>query len=262
MSMWSETKDTLVAYKSEGSACKYADREMGGLAAPTAQTPYILSKNYCAVNRGMFGGGEICGACFRLTYKGDHEQGLGRPGSDVIQVVDSGSWATFDCHMTAFHKITDYNTGFFPVTYEQVPCETSAGGPVAGVLHSDYYISKLVFSNLRYPVKSATLSIGGEKYPLKLVGGWWHVWTGPAKGSVTFRIVEQNGQEVTISSCFGGWQNRKAGDGCSGHHSHHDSASEALPAPDFSALQEAAPSLEAIRSNNLTQNESSLIVLP
>jgi len=36
---------------------------------------------------------------------------IGRPGSAVVQIVDSGSWATFDCHMTVFNKITDYNTG-------------------------------------------------------------------------------------------------------------------------------------------------------
>ena len=33
MSMWASTADTLVAYKSEGSACKFADRLMGGLKA-------------------------------------------------------------------------------------------------------------------------------------------------------------------------------------------------------------------------------------
>lgn len=33
MSMWASTHDTLVAYKSEGSACKFADRKMGGLTA-------------------------------------------------------------------------------------------------------------------------------------------------------------------------------------------------------------------------------------
>ena len=78
MSMWASTHDTLVAYKSEGSACKFADRKMGGLTAviwlhpassselegvchteATAQTPYITAKNYCAVNRGLFGNGEV-----------------------------------------------------------------------------------------------------------------------------------------------------------------------------------------------------------
>jgi len=217
MSMWSSTADTLVAYKSEGSACKYADKEMGGLDAPTAQTPYIKSKKYCAVNRGMFGGGEICGACYRLTYQGDHEQGLGHPGSEVIQVVDSGSWATFDCHMTAFHEITSQDTGIFPVTYERVACD-APGGPVAAVLHTDYYFTKLVFNNLRYPVKTAELTVGDKKFPLKLVGGWWYVWTGAVSGKASFSITEDDGSQVMLDGCFGDWEQRKAADSCSGSH--------------------------------------------
>ena len=66
----------------------------------------------------------------------------GRPGSAVVQIVDSGSWATFDCHMTAFSKITDYNTGFFPVSYEEVPCDTASQGPVVGVLQYDPWLKK------------------------------------------------------------------------------------------------------------------------
>ncbi|CAE7197415.1 EXPA13 [Symbiodinium natans] len=218
MSMWSQTHDTLVAYKSEGSACKYADRLMGGLNSVTAQTPYITSKNYCAVNRGLFGNGEICGRCYRLTYKGGHEQGLGSPGSDVVQIVDSGSWATFDCHMTAFHKITNYDTGFFPITYEEVACDTSPEGPVAGVLQYDYYFTKMVFSNLRYPVKEAELTIGGKKHEMKLIGGWWSAWTGPITGKTSFQITEENGFVVNFPNCFHGeWTNRKTGDACYTH---------------------------------------------
>mmetsp|Transcript_135354 Transcript_135354/g.191509 ORF Transcript_135354/g.191509 Transcript_135354/m.191509 type:complete len:286 (+) Transcript_135354:66-923(+) len=221
MSMWASTADTLVAYKSEGSACKFADRLMGGLKAATAQTPYITGKNYCAVNRGLFGNGEVCGRCYRLTYKGNHEQGLGRPGSAVVQIVDSGSWATFDCHMTVFNKITDYNTGFFPVSYEEVPCDTSSQGPVVGVLQYDYYWTKFVFSNLRYPVKSASLRIGGKDHPMKLIGGYWGAWTGPINGDTSFKITEENGYTVRFNNCFGGWDKRKTGDACyaSGHRS-------------------------------------------
>ncbi|CAE7761265.1 EXPA13 [Symbiodinium microadriaticum] len=221
MSMWSETHDTLVAYKSEGSACKYADRLMGGLSSATAQTPYITSKNYCAVNRGLFGNGEVCGRCYRLTYRGGHEQGLGRPGSDVVQIVDSGSWATFDCHMTAFSKITHYDTGFFPITYEEVACDTFATGPVAGVLQYDYYFTKIVFSNLRYPVQSAELTIGGKKHEMKLIGGWWSAWTGPIQGKTSFKITEENGFVVNFPNCFNGeWTNRKTGDACYANRGH------------------------------------------
>ena len=122
---------------------------------------------------------------------------IGRPGSAVVQIVDSGSWATFDCHMTVFNKITDYNTGhhtflkyvalrcvlfflvglaplgggafilwvewvsvnqhnfcpddsfragFFPVSYEEVPCDTSSQGPVVGVLQYDPWSKRQEFS--------------------------------------------------------------------------------------------------------------------
>jgi len=212
--MWASTHDTLVGYKSEGSACKFADKKMGGLESVTAQTPYITAKNYCAVNRGLYGNGEVCGRCYKLTYKGDHEQGLGRPGSHVVQIVDSGSWATFDCHMTVFNKITDYDTGFFPVDYEEVPCETSPAGPIAGVLDDDFYWTKFVFSNLRYPVTAATLTINGKVHEMKLVGGYWGAWTGPVKGEADIEITEENGYQVSFHNCFGGWKNRRTGDAC------------------------------------------------
>lgn len=211
MSMWASTKDTLVGYKSEGSNCKFADKKMGGLNAATAQTPYIKSRKYCAVNAAMFGGGEICGACFRITYKGNHAQHLGRPGSTVIQVVDSGSWATFDCHMNAFSDVTDYHTGIFPVTYEQVSCDTTSAGATVAVLESDYYFTKLVFNNLHYPVKEASVAVAGRDYPLQLVSGWWYVWTGGVKGHSEFSVTETNGQKVRIPGCFGGWQHRHGG---------------------------------------------------
>merc|ERR1712194_367340 len=100
----------------------------------TADTPYILNKHYCAVNHEMFREGAVCGACYRIAYAGDQEQGLGRPGNLVVQVVDSGAWATFDCHMTAFREITGASTNIFPISYELVPCATSANGAVAAVL--------------------------------------------------------------------------------------------------------------------------------
>lgn len=245
MSMWGATKDTLVGYYSEGSACKFADKDMGGLSAPTAQTPYIKNRKYCAVNAGMFGGGEICGACFKITCTGNHEQHLGRPGSTVIQVVDSGSWATFDCHMEAFKEATNYDTDIFPVTYQQVPCVT-AGPPVVGVLDSDYYVTKLVFNNLHFPVQAAEVSISGTKYPLKLIGGWWHVWTGGVKGSSSFSVTQADGQHAAILGCFGGWENRRKGDGCSGNGAHlHAALAAAALDNETSSAAEAEEALAA-----------------
>ena len=53
-----------------------------------------------------------------------------------------------------------------------------------------------MFSNLRYPVKSADLIIIGRSLPLKLVGGYWEAWTGPISGQTSFRIKEANGYSV------------------------------------------------------------------
>merc|ERR1712232_772303 len=214
MSMWADTKDTIVGYKSDGGSCKYADKEMGGLAAPTAQTPYIVEKHYCAVNHDMFRGGAVCGACYRLTYSVDQEQGLGRPGSLVVRVVDSGAWATFDCHMSAFHEITGESTNIFPVAYDLVPCATSAEGAVAAVLSYDYYWTKFVFSNMRYPVERAELSIGEKTYTLKRVLGYWAAWTGPVDGQVSFMLVDDHGNKALLNNCFSGWKNRKTGSLC------------------------------------------------
>ncbi|CAJ1402438.1 unnamed protein product [Effrenium voratum] len=237
MSMWASTKDTLVGYKSMGSACMFADKKMGGLESVTAQTPYIKAKNYCAVNRGLYGNGEVCGRCYKLTYKGDHEQGLGRPGSHVVQVVDSGSWATFDCHMTVFNKITDYDTGIFPVDYEEVPCETSPEGPIAGVLDDDYYWTKFVFSNLRYPATAATITIGGKPHKMKLIGGYWGAWTGPIKGPTDIKVTEENGDKVSFHNCFGGWKNRKTGAACKTSQSQSLVGAKAFPRQSLSLMR-------------------------
>lgn len=215
MSMWSDTKDTIVGFKSDGGACKYADKEMGGLNAPTARNPHIRAREYCAVNTEMFRDGKTCGACFRLTYHGDHPQGLGHPGSHVVQVVDSGSWATFDCHMTAFQAVTGATTHIFPITYEEVPCETSAEGPIAAVLHYDFYFTRFVFGNLQRPLQNVQLSIGEKQFELNQIGGFWSAWTGPADGPVSFTLTEDHGSKVKLSGCFSGWKNRHTGDSCS-----------------------------------------------
>merc|ERR1719221_1420844 len=164
----------------------------------------------------MFRGGAVCGACYRITYAGDQGQGLGRPGSLVVQVVDSGAWATFDCHMSAFHAITGASTNIFPITYEMVACATSAEGAVAAVLSYDYYWTKFVFSDMRYPVESAELTIGEKAYTLKRVLGYWAAWTGPVAGPVSFILADDHGNTASLSDCFSGWKNCKTGSSCVG----------------------------------------------
>ena len=67
----------------------------------------------------------------------------------------------------------------------------------------DYYWTKFVFSNLRYPVKSANLRIGGKDHPMKLIGGYWGAWTGPIQGDTSFKITEENGYTATSTKLFG-----------------------------------------------------------
>lgn len=215
MTMWSSMPDTVSSYAA-GPSCNFANKKIGGLHAPTAQNLYIQRMRYCAVNNVMFKRGATCGACYRITFKGNHPRGLGRPGSEVVQVVDSGSGATFDCHMTAFESITGYNTDVFPITYEKVPCENGGGGVVA-VLQYHPYFTKFVFGNLRYPVSSAELKIGNEHFPLKRVEGFWAVWTNPSiDGSVTFMLTEEDGSKAVMRHCFTKWQKRHTGDACFG----------------------------------------------
>merc|ERR1712087_306838 len=162
----------------------------------------------------MFKGGSICGACYQIKYDGDQSQGLGRAGSLVVQVVDSGSWATFDCHMSAFHTITGASTNIFPIAFKMVPCLTSSEGAVAAVLSYDYYWTKFVFGDTKYPVKSAELTVGAESYPMKRVLGYWAAWTGPVDGQVSFTLIDDHGNKNVLRRCFAGWKNRKTGSAC------------------------------------------------
>merc|ERR1712117_556950 len=115
-----------------GGSCEYASSAIGGVGAPSATSPYVASRAYCAADDGLYKQGATCGACFRVSYDGSEATDAGRPGSMVVQIVDSGSAKTFDCQVDAFEAITGSRTGVFPITYEPVDCETADGqSPVA-----------------------------------------------------------------------------------------------------------------------------------
>merc|ERR1712039_535691 len=113
--------------------------------------------------------------------------------------------------MSAFRTITGATTNIFPVAYEMVPCATSANGATAAVLSYDYYWTKFVFSDMRYPVEAAQMTVGEKTYVLKRVLGYWAAWTGPVDGSVSFALVDDQGNKALLKSCFGGWSNRRTG---------------------------------------------------
>merc|ERR1719499_2254952 len=129
LTMWSDNPTIIV-----GGSCEYANAAGGGINSPSATSPYVASRAYCAADDALYEQGATCGACFRVSYDGSEATDPGRPGSMVVQIVDSGSAKTFDCQIDAFENITGAMTGMFPITYEPVDCEIADGlGPVVTV---------------------------------------------------------------------------------------------------------------------------------
>merc|ERR1719277_1824078 len=150
--MWSDSDTTIV-----GGSCEYANAAQGGVNAPSASSPYVASRAYCAADAELYRLGATCGACFLVAYDGSPATDPGRAGSLVVQIVDSGSTETFDCQVDAFETITGSRTGVFPITYVPVDCETT-GGPAATVLDGDNaWYTKVIFSDLPGSVASAVL---------------------------------------------------------------------------------------------------------
>merc|ERR1712150_279841 len=179
----------------------------GGVSAPSATSPYVASRAYCAADDGLYQQGATCGACFRVSYDGSKATDNGRPGSLVVQIVDSGSAKTFDCQVDAFEAITGSRTGIIPITYEPVDCETADDGPVATVLDGDNaWYTKVIFSNLPGAVVSADLTVNGASFSMSRVGGaTWKASPAGATGSASFTVTLQDGRSVDFGSCFDTW---------------------------------------------------------
>jgi len=197
MTMWSETEQSMV-----GSACQYANAGQGGLKSPAAQTPLIQAEKVCAANYKMFEGGFACGRCYKISFNGEASTDPGRPGSEIIQVVDSGAWRNFDCIMPAFKKITGASTGVFQIHYKQVDCPVAHGGPTVTVTASSYYFVSVVFSNLPSPARHASISIDGKsKDMVYLHSAVFQVYTG-SHSAASFHIELENAQSVSFHNCF------------------------------------------------------------
>merc|ERR1712190_605377 len=156
-------------------------------------------------------GGASCGACFRVSYDGSEATDSGRPGSMVVQIVDSGSAKTFDCQVDAFETITGARTGVFPITYEPVDCDAADGqGAVATVLDGDNaWYTKVIFSNLPAAVASAELIVNGASFDMSRAGGAsWQASAGDLgslTGSASFHVVLEEGSRMNFDSCFDSW---------------------------------------------------------
>merc|ERR1719418_54341 len=168
MTMWSDNPTIIV-----GGSCEYANAALGGVRAPSATSPYVASRAYCAADDALYQAGATCGACYRVAYDGSPATDPGRAGSLVVQIVDSGSAKTFDCQVDAFEAITGSKTGVFPITYEPVDCEIATDhGPVATVLDgNNAWYTKVIFSNLPTSVVSAELIVNGASFGMSRVGG-------------------------------------------------------------------------------------------
>merc|ERR1719336_1975877 len=190
LTMWSDSPSTIV-----GASCEYANAVLGGVKSPSATSPYIARRAYCAASAAIYQGGASCGACYRVTYDGSPATDPGRPGSLVIQVVDTGgSGESFDCQVEAFEEITGARTGVFPMTFEPVVCE-QAGGAVATVLDGDNaYYTKVIFSNLPTSVEAASIHIGGKTFAMSRVGGaTWSAAPEGASGAASFTLTLRGG---------------------------------------------------------------------
>lgn len=197
--MWST--DPNVA---RGGSCEYAH------AASIAQgnswmQPYLSQSKYCAVDSALYQNGAGCGKCYEISYLGVGGTDPGRAGTERIQVVDSGSAKEFDCVLGAFETITGTNTGIFPITYTEIPCEST---PVTAVIldgNNAWYV-KVLFAGGTTSVSAASITVGSNQWSMDRVSGatWKANLDGTTNQSVSFRIQYSNGATETLTGCFGG----------------------------------------------------------
>jgi len=201
MTMWSDSPTTIV-----GGSCEYASSAQGGVQAPSATSPYVASRAYCAADAALYQAGATCGSCFRVSYDGSRATDAGQPGSLVVQIVDSGSAKTFDCQVDAFRAITGATTGVFPITYEPVECEMD-GLAVATVLDgNNAWYTKVIFSNLPGAVQSAKAHVDGKEFAMNRVSGaTWSASPGGARGTAGFVVTLADGSVVDMRACFDSW---------------------------------------------------------
>jgi len=199
--MWSDSPTTIV-----GGSCEYATAANGGITAPSATSPYVASKAYCAADAALYQSGASCGSCFRVTYDGSQATDKGRAGSLVVQIVDSGSAKTFDCQVDAFKEIAGATTGVFPITYEPVDCETQGGAVVTVLDGNNAWYTKVLFSNLPRAVVGAEITVGGRSFPMSRVSGaTWSASPGGAQGAASFAVTLEGGAQLDLGACFESW---------------------------------------------------------
>eukprot|EP00419_Tripos_fusus_P012369 CAMPEP_0172663102 /NCGR_PEP_ID=MMETSP1074-20121228/5714_1 /TAXON_ID=2916 /ORGANISM="Ceratium fusus, Strain PA161109" /LENGTH=428 /DNA_ID=CAMNT_0013479049 /DNA_START=125 /DNA_END=1411 /DNA_ORIENTATION=- len=212
MTRWTGHPKTFV-----GASCEYGNAAIGGMHSPAATSPYITQRAYCAVNARLYRQGAACGQCFRVSYEGGPATPKGKPGSLVVQVVNSGR-TTFDCHEAAFKKITGSTEGIYPINFEPVQCETAPDGPVATVLDGDNaFYTKVIFSNLPSAVSGAKLKVGSKIFAMQRnSGATWRASTDGSHGAAaSFTLMLDDGSTLENVMGFKSWP-VKTGASCHG----------------------------------------------
>lgn len=226
MSMW-----TSESRPNSQSSCGY---KQSGVTEAVSGSVYMSGSplRVCAVSEPLYAGGAACGACYRVTKAAgvgpvDSDEPKTAEGSAVVQVVDrmANEDRTFDCQLESFELITHHNTDVFPITYEQVDCETIAAGAVMEVvgglttIQSKYTNTcnrlsggwRVIFYNLPRGVTDVTMTIGntGDNAPdgplaLSRNGAGWDVPDmTPYQGAVMpiiFTATLDDGSTVTVNT--------------------------------------------------------------
>jgi len=243
LTMWTSGERTI-----EGSSCRFSDPRGGGLSG-IPHGAYIENQDYCAVSADLYEGGKACGRCYKLTYAGQgglHGTPAGEPDSVVVKVVDSGAGGTnhFDCHLTAYTRLTHTAPGIFPISFERTKC--GATGPAgATVLQGGNPWSVIVlFSSLRSPVAKAEIDVDGQRFQMRQ--GFSAAWQagvfldhGPRRAQtvVSFKLQLVDNSRITIDRCFAHWP-VKAGEMCRHGQAQHLVVASVLTAGELSPSAE------------------------
>jgi hypothetical protein len=203
MTMW--TSDVTAV---RGSSCGYADPSATRLGDAWLN-PYVKRKMYCAVNNDIWAGGQACGRCYRVSYNGTGGTDPGRAGSAIIQVVDSGSYESFDCFLDAHRAISGAITGNFPVTYRQVACRNPSNTTVVMLDGNNAWYTKVLVAGGTRGVISVKISVGGKTYRMtRSVGATYFAQlSGATGGSATFTVQYEAANVTTkiVRGCFRNW---------------------------------------------------------
>lgn len=197
--MWT-TSSTAI----QSSSCEMA--HISSVAQGSAWlNPYVTeNQRYCAVDDKLRRQGMSCGTCYKITYTGETATDPGRPGTAVIQVVDSGSAKEFDCFVDVFEEITGAQTGVFPVYYKQVDCTETL--PTVVVLDgNNAWYTKILVVGGHTGVESVSMEIDGTSYTFNRNGGaTWSANLSGKSGATTFSVSFRDGSQAELSDCFGG----------------------------------------------------------